>query len=274
MPADAPPPRRSYADVIDTTVSHSARIWNYWLGGKDNYDVDRRVGDEILGFVPELVRSARADRQFLTRAVRYLAGEAGIRQFLDVGTGLPTVDNTHEVAQRVAPESRIVYVDNDPLVLAHAHALLTSSDAGATAYIDADVRDPDTILREAARTLDFDRPVAITMLGILNFVLDDDEARSIVHRLLDRVPPGSYLVISHPTTEVDGEAMTGAVDYWNSQGTAQMRLRTRDELARLFDRVTLVEPGVVSCSRWRPAEDVELGRIVDVTHFCGVGVKP
>ncbi|MFW6725272.1 SAM-dependent methyltransferase [Streptomyces sp. MAR4 CNY-716] len=274
MADDASPKPLSPLDVVDSTVSHSARIWNYWLGGKDNYDVDRRVGDEILAYVPELVRSARADRHFLTRAVHHLAAEAGVRQFLDIGTGLPTVDNTHEVAQRVAPESRIVYVDNDPLVLTHAHALLTSTAEGATAYIDADVRDPEAIVREAAGTLDFDRPVAITMLGILNFVLDDDQARDIVHRLLDSVPPGSHLVVSHPTTEVDGEAMTGAVDYWNSQGTAPMRLRTRDELARLFDRVTLVEPGVVSCSRWRPREDAELGRIVDVTHFCGVGVKP
>jgi hypothetical protein len=273
MADDASPPRRPDGNPVDATVSHSARIWNYWLGGKDNYEVDRRVGDEILDFVPELVRSARADRLFLTRAVRYLAGEAGIRQFLDIGTGLPTVDNTHEVAQRVAPEARVVYVDNDPLVLAHAHALLTSTDAGATAYIDADVRDPDAIVREAAGTLDFDRPVAITMLGILNFVPDNEQAQAIVHRLLDSVPSGSYLVVSHPTTEVDGEAMTGAVDYWNSQGTAQMCLRTRDEVARFFERVTLVDPGVVSCSRWRPVE-VELGQIADVTHFCGVGSKP
>ncbi|MFF0729250.1 SAM-dependent methyltransferase [Streptomyces sp. NPDC004134] len=274
MADDAAPQPLSPLDAVDSTVSHSARIWNYWLGGKDNYDVDRRVGDEILTYVPELVRSARADRHFLARAVRYLAAEAGVRQFLDIGTGLPTVDNTHEVAQRVAPESRIVYVDNDPLVLTHAHALLTSTPEGATAYIDADVRDPAAIVREAAATLDFDRPVAITMLGILNFVLDDDQAQDIVHRLLDSVPPGSHLVISHPTTEVDGEAMTGAVGYWNSQGTAPMRLRTRDELARLLDRVTLAEPGVVSCSRWRPQDDAGLGRIADVTHFCGVGAKP
>ena len=171
---------------IDSTVSHSARIWNYWLGGKDHYPVDREVGDQILAFVPELVRSARADRYFLARAVRYLAGQ-GVRQFLDVGTGLPTVDNTHEVAQRAAPESRIVYVDNDPLVLVHARALLTSTPEGACDYIDADVHDPESILRQAARTLDFAQPVAIMMLGIVNFIIDTAQARQIVRRLADGV---------------------------------------------------------------------------------------
>jgi hypothetical protein len=254
-----------------TDVSHSARIWNYWLGGKDHYPVDEEVGEQILGFVPALPRSAVADRAFLARAVRYLAGEAGIRQFLDIGTGLPTADNTHEVAQRVDPTSRIVYVDNDPLVLAHAHALLTSTPEGATDYIEADAHDPEKILAGAARTLDFDRPVAITMLGILNFVMDTDEAVSIVHRLLDAVPSGSHLVISHPTTEVDGEAMTQAVEYWNSQGSAPMTLRSRADLVRLFDRVDVLEPGIVSCSHWRPEEGPEP---VAVTHFGGVGRKP
>jgi len=269
---DAPSPAQPQPK-IDTTVSHSARIWNYWLGGKDNYAVDREVGEQILSFVPELVRSARADRYFLARAVRYLAGDEGIRQFLDIGTGLPTVDNTHEVAQRVAPDSRIVYVDNDPLVLVHARALLTSTPQGACDYIDADVRDPDKILRGAAQTLDLAQPVAIMMLGILNFVLGTDEAQAIVHRLLDSVPSGSYLVLSHPTTEVDAESMTQAVQFWNQQGSAPMTLRTRAELMRFFDRVDLVEPGVVSCSRWRP-DLTDIGEIVDVTHFCGVARRP
>jgi len=269
---DAPSPAQPQPK-IDTTVSHSARIWNYWLGGKDNYAVDREVGEQILSFVPELVRSARADRYFLARAVRYLAGDEGIRQFLDIGTGLPTVDNTHEVAQRVAPDSRIVYVDNDPLVLVHARALLTSTPQGACDYIDADVRDPDKILRGAAQTLDLAQPVAIMMLGILNFVLGTDEAQAIVHRLQDSVPSGSYLVLSHPTTEVDAESMTQAVQFWNQQGSAPMTLRTRAELMRFFDRVDLVEPGVVSCSRWRP-DLTDIGEIVDVTHFCGVARRP
>lgn len=257
---------------LRTDVSHSARVWNYWLGGKDHYPVDEQVGEQILGFVPALPRSAVADRAFLARAVRHLAGTEGIRQFLDIGTGLPTADNTHEVAQRVDPSCRIVYADNDPLVLTHAHALLTSTPEGATDYIEADVHDPEAILRGAARTLDLDRPVALTLLGILNFVLDTDEAVSIVHRLLDAVPSGSFLVISHPTTEVDGEAMTQAVEYWNGQGSAPMTLRTRAELARLFDRVELLEPGLVSCSRWRPGAGT--AEPAEVTHFGAVGRKP
>ncbi|MEW2398900.1 SAM-dependent methyltransferase [Streptomyces sp. NPDC046862] len=259
---------------LRTDVSHSARIWNYWLGGKDNYPVDQEVGDQILSFVPALPRSAVADRKFLARAVRYLAGEAGIRQFLDIGSGLPTVDNTHEVAQRADPACRIVYVDNDPIVLRHANALLTSTPEGATAYIEADAHDPDTILERAARTLDLSRPVAITMLGVVNFIIDDDEARAVVRRLLDAVPSGSHLVISHPTTEVDGEAMTEAVRYWNSQGSAPMTLRTREELLTLFEGVDLVDPGLVSCSRWRPEPSGDGSGIVDVTHFGGVARKP
>jgi O-methyltransferase involved in polyketide biosynthesis len=265
---------RLQATEIDTSVSHSARIWNYWLGGKDNYEVDRQVGDQILGFVPELVRSARADRMFLARAVRYLAGEHSIRQFLDIGTGLPTVDNTHEIAQRIAPESRIVYVDNDPLVLIHARALLVGTSEGATTYVEADMRDPDRILQAAASTLDFTQPIAIMMLGIVNFILDDDEALSVIHRLLDAVPSGSYLVISHPTTEVDAEPMTQAVAYWNTQGSAHMTLRTREQLLRLFDQVDLIEPGIVSCSRWRPDVDDPDQPPTEVTHFGGIGHKP
>jgi O-methyltransferase involved in polyketide biosynthesis len=256
---------------IDTTVSHSARIWNYWLGGKDYYPVDKEVGDQVLGFVPELVRSARADRYFLARAVRYLAAQ-GIRQFLDIGTGLPTVDNTHEVAQRAVPESKIVYVDNDPLVLVHARALLTSTPEGACDYIDADVHDPESILRQAARTLDFGQPVAIMMLGVLNFIIDTSQAAQVVHRLVSAAAPGSYLAISHPTTEVDAAPMTEAVRFWNQQGSAQMTLRTHAELLRFFDGMELLEPGVVTCSRWRP-DVMEISEIVDVTHFSGVARK-
>ena len=257
---------------IDTTVSHSARIWNYWLGGKDNFLVDQEVGDQILGFVPELVRSARADRQFLARAIRYLTAEPGIRQFLDIGTGLPTVDNTHQVAQRIAPESRIVYVDNDPLVLAHANALLTSTPEGTCDYIEADLRDPDSILRQAAKTLDFSEPVAIMMLGIVNFVIDTAEAQRIVGQLTGALSTGSYLTISHPTTEVDAEPMIQAVQFWNEQGSAPMTLRTREEVLSLFEGMDLVEPGVVTCSRWRP-DPAEVGEITDVTHFGGVARK-
>ena len=258
---------------IDSTISHSARIWNYWLGGKDNYPVDREMGDKILGYVPELVRSARADRYFLSRAVRYLVHEQGIRQFLDIGTGLPTVDNTHEVAQRIAPDSRIVYVDNDPLVLVHAQALLTSSPEGACDYIDADLREPDNILGKAAGTLDFSKPIAIMMLGIMNFIVDADQARAILRRLLGAVPSGSYISISHPTTEFDAQPAAVALEFWNSSGAAPMCLRSRAELLRFFEGTELVEPGVVSCPRWRP-DLAEPGEIVDVMHFCGVARKP
>src|SRR6476660_5379403 len=185
---------------LDTSSAHSARVWNYLLGGKDNFAADREVGDMILQMFPGIAHIARLQRRVLGRAVRYLAGEAGIRQFLDIGTGLPTADNTHEVAQAIAPESRIVYVDNDPLVLVHARALLTSTPEGATDYIDADMHDPDKILAEAARTLDFTQPVAVTMLGVVIFISDDGEAYGIVRRFLDALPSGSYLVLSHTIT--------------------------------------------------------------------------
>jgi len=257
---------------INTGFPHTARVWNYWLGGKDNFPADREAGDEVRALIPEIVDSARADRAFLGRVVRYLAGEEGIRQFLDVGTGIPTANNTHEVAQAAAPESRIVYVDNDPIVLAHARALLTSSPQGVTDYIDADARDTDKILLAAAKTLDFGQPVALMLLGILNHIVDDDEAHAIVNRLLDAVPSGSYLVVGHPTKEVHGEAMAEAMRLWNERGGTPIRDRSRQELARFFDRLELLEPGVVSCSRWRP--DPADADPVEVSEFCAVGRKP
>jgi O-methyltransferase involved in polyketide biosynthesis len=258
---------------IDTTVSHSARIWNYWLGGKDNYPVDRQVGDQISAMFPDMVGLARADRAFLGRAVRYLTAEAGIRQFLDIGTGLPTVDNTHEVAQQVAPESRIVYVDNDPLVLVHARALLTSMPPGVTDYIHEDLREPGKILTAARRTLDFSKPVAIMILGVLIFILDNAQARAIVNELLDAVPAGSFLAIAHTTNVVRGELTDEAVRHWNQFGEPKMVVRSPQEIARFFGRLELVEPGVVSCSRWRP-EPTPFGDPAEVDEFCAVGRKP
>src|SRR4051794_7016467 len=205
---------------LDTTVPHSARVWNYWLGGKDNFAVDRQVGEQVLQMLPSIVEQARADRAFLGRVVAHLAGERGIRQFLDVGTGLPTADNTHEVAQRVAPDARIVYVDNDPLVLVHARALLTSTPEGATDYIDADLHDPDAILRGAARTLDPRQPIALMMLGILGHVTDFQEARGIVKRLVDALPAGSYLVINDGTNVVSREERDAATEVTVEAGTA------------------------------------------------------
>ncbi len=255
---------------LDTGIPHSARLWNYWLGGKDNFAADRQVADQILAMVPEMVASARADRAFLGRVVRWLAGEAGIRQFLDVGTGIPTANNTHEVAQQVAPESRIVYVDNDPLVLAHARALLTSHPAGRTDYLDADLRDPEKVLEGARRTLDFDQPIALTLLGILNFVPDDADAIGLVARLAEVLPPGSYVAISHPTTEINGETMIEALRLWNEGPAAKMVLRSAAQVRRLFADLELVEPGVVSCSQWRP----DAGESSEpVPHYGGVARK-
>jgi O-methyltransferase involved in polyketide biosynthesis len=262
-------PSDEYPSKIDTTRPHSARTWNYWLGGKDNFAVDREVGERVRAVYPLIVDVARTSRAFLTRVIRYLAGEEGVRQFLDIGTGLPTAENTHEVAQRVAPESRIVYVDNDPLVLVHARALLTSTAEGATDYVDADLHDPDTILREAARTLDFTQPIAVVLMGVLGYVQDYDEARSIVKRLVDALPSGSYLVVNDGirTTE---ESVQGA-RIANEAGVLY-QLRTRAEIEGFLDGLELVEPGVVAASRWRPAADATDTHVEQAT--AGVGRKP
>jgi len=259
---------------LDTTVSHSARIWNYWLGGKDNYAVDREAGDKVAAMLPSIVAQARADRAFLGRAIRYMAGEEGIRQFLDIGTGLPTADNTHQVAQRVAPQSRIVYADNDPLVLAHARALLTSAPEGACDYVDGDLREPDKILATAARTLDFTKPVALMLLGIVHHIPDTQQAYSIVGHLVAALAPGSFLTINHSTSAVHGAAMEEAVAHWNRVGTPSMTLRTPEQIARFFDGLDLLPPGVVSCSRWRPDPSPTGDQPAEVDEFCGVARKP
>jgi hypothetical protein len=259
-----------YVSKLDTNVPHSARIWNYWLGGKDNFAVDRQVGDQVREVFPAIVENARASRAFLRRAVRHLTAERGIRQFLDLGTGLPTADNTHEIAQSVAPESRVVYVDNDPLVLVHARALLTSSPEGVTDYVDADVRDTDTILRQARRVLDFDRPVALVMLGILSNVADYGEARSIVARLVDAVPSGSFVVVNDGTDTSEEIAQGARV---SGAGGHPYALRSPEQIARYFDGLELVEPGVVPTTRWRPdpGHDESSPRL---DGYCGVARKP
>ena len=239
--------------LLNTDVPHSARLWNYLLGGKDNFAADREAAEYALALMPELVQSARANREFLGRAVRFLARDAGVRQFLDLGTGLPTAGNTHEIAQAVAADSRIVYVDNDPMVLVHARALLTSTPSGATDYVDADLRDPGAILDAARKTLDFGRPIAVILSGILNFVVDDAEAHEIVSHLVTAVPAGSYLVISHPTEEVNGAAVRESMRQWNESGAAPITARTRHEIATFLTGLELIGPGVVTCSAWRPA---------------------
>ena len=234
---------------IDTTIPQTARVWNYWLGGKDNYAVDRDLGDQIAKEYPIIVDIARADRAVLNRAVRYLAGEAGVHQFLDIGTGLPTTNNTHEVAQAVAPESRIVYVDYDPLVLVHARALLSSGPEGATDYIDADLRDTPTILREASRTIDFTQPVALMLSGILAHLPTAEEAREVVQRTMDALPAGSYLLV------VDGAntnpELNEVMKIWNATANPPYAMRSPDEIASYFDGLEFVEPGLVDVTQWR-----------------------
>ena len=256
--------------LIDTTVPHSARIWNYWLGGKDHYPVDRAAGDRYRETFPQIVEIARQSRYFLARVVRFLAGEAGIRQFLDVGTGLPVVDNTHEVAQRVAPECRIVYVDNDPLVLVHARVLLTSAPEGACDYVDADLREPEKILRFAERTLDLSQPVGLMLLGVLPHIGDYAQARAVVGRLMSGLAAGSYLAISH-AVDTD-EAFSTAQRSYDDTGAVPYRLRSPAQVAGFFDGLELVEPGVVPVSGWRPDPD-PFGAPPEIPSLGGVAVK-
>ncbi|MFJ8233785.1 SAM-dependent methyltransferase [Streptomyces sp. NPDC094448] len=259
---------------IRTDVAHNARVWNHWLGGKDNYPVDRAVGDRVTGLYPSIGEVARADRAFLGRVVTFLTADAGIRQFLDIGTGLPTANNTHEVAQGIAPDSRIVYVDNDPIVLTHARALLTSSPEGRTEYLDADAHDPRSIVGSMRPTLDPDRPIAVIMLGILNFVLDTEVAREVVRTLMDAVPPGSYLVLTHPTLELGGEGNAEAMAFWNENATPPIRARTGAEIGSFFDGLELLDPGLVSCSRWRPRPTADGSLPPVVAQYGAVGRKP
>ena len=243
--------------LFDTTVPSCARIYDYWLGGKDNFAVDRAAGDKALRAYPDIGVSARANRTFLARAVRFLAGEAGIRQFLDIGTGIPTGNNTHEIAQFVAPESRVVYVDNDPFVLSHARALLASAPGGATEYIEADLRDPQKILDKAAPLLDFEQPIAVMLMTILQHIDDEDDPGKIVATLMAAVPPGSYLALSHPAKDIDAVAMAKMAKRLNRILPESITLRARPEVATFFDGLELVEPGMVQASKWRPVNETE-----------------
>jgi hypothetical protein len=242
--------------TIDTSTAHPARVYDFLLGGKENYEADRAAAKALMAISPSVVPSVRANRAFLRRAVQYLAGEAGIRQFLDVGTGLPTAENTHQVAQEIAPESRVVYVDNDPVVLAHARALLTSTPEGATAYVHADVRDVDTVLREAAATLDFSQPIAVMVLCIMQYVPDSARPHELVARLMRAVLPGSYLTMSDTTRDIrTEEMMTGASEYNQRLGPTQFTPRSRAEFAAFFDGLEFVDPGLVPLPEWRALAD-------------------
>jgi len=257
---------------FDTSVAHQARMYDFVLGGKDNYAADRAAVQAGLKAWPDMAFAMRANRAFLGRVVRYLAEEAGIRQFLDIGTGIPTAGNTHQIAQAVRPESRVVYVDYDPVVLAHARALLTSHEAGATEYIDADLRDTDTILERAAQLLDFTKPVAVTLLAIVHVIPDSDDPHAIVGKVMDAVPAGSHLAISHAGADLfdeeTGDSFRGVINQMMRQ---RYTPRSREEVTRFFAGMDLVEPGLVPVEDWRPEPHlVDAGRS---SIYGGVGRK-
>ncbi len=257
---------------IDTSVAHPARVYDYWLGGKDNFAADREAAERVLAASPGLRERVRANRAFLARAARFLAAEAGIWQFLDIGTGIPAANNTHEVAQAAAPRSRVVYVDNDPIVLVHARALLASGPQGATQYVDGDLRDPAAILRAAAETLDFTQPVALMLLGILHLIQDSEGPYEIVAELMDALAPGSYLALAHPASDI-GPGQAEAQRRYNERVSTPQRLRSQDEVARFFAGLDLVPPGLVYVHAWRP----DPGDVVPpggVSSHGGVARKP
>ena len=258
---------------FDPGAAHPARVYNYWLGGKDHYLADRNAARQVMNSRPEVVAGARANRAFLARVVRYLAADCGIRQFLDIGTGLPTASNTHEVAQAVAPDARAVYVDNDPIVLSHARALLASTPEGATAYLDADLRDTSGILRAAAQTLDFTRPVALMLLIILHLIPDADDPYGIVAALVRALPAGSYLVLAHPASDIRTAKMAEMTRRVNERMSGpKATMRDRAAITRFFDGLDLLEPGVVQPQQWRP--DPGALSPPQVTAWCGVARKP
>ena len=247
-------PGRAGQHAFDTNRAHQARMYDYFLGGKDNYAADRDAAEAWLKIDPKAAFSSRANRAFLGRAVRYLAGDAGMRQFLDIGTGIPTAGNTHQIAQAIVPESRVVYVDYDPVVLAHARALLTGDGPGATEYIDADLRDTDAILSQARQLLDFDRPVAVTLIAILHAVPDADDPYTLVTRIMNAVPSGSYLAISHVGSDLFGaEALAGVSSFTDQVADWKFASRSREQVARFFDGMDFVEPGLVRVEEWRPS---------------------
>jgi hypothetical protein len=258
---------------INSRVATIARIYDYWLGGKDNFEADRTAGDAMIEQYPDIVRGVRLNRAFLGRAVHYLAAEAGIRQFLDIGTGLPSANNTHEVAQRAAPESRIVYADNDPIVLAHARVLLASAPEGACAYIDADIRDTGKILQDAAGTLDFSRPVAVCLIMVLQFIPDGDDPWQVVRTLLDAMPSGSYLAVAHPANDVDQEVASALRQLSTRMGGTRVTPRSHPEIERFFGGLEMIEPGLVQLHRWRPGPGVSDNNR-NLAAYGGIGRKP
>ncbi len=257
---------------FDISVAHPARVYDYWLGGKDHFEPDRIAAEEVIAVRPTIIRDIRANREFLGRAVRFLAGEAGVRQFLDIGTGIPSANNTHEVAQSVAPDSRIVYVDNDPIVLAHARALLTSTPQGACAYLDADLKDTGKILAEAARTLDFSQPVAVLFVGVLHLVSREDGPHRIMGEMLDATVPGSFLALTQPAKDVNADQVAEGARRYNERVKVPQTRRTYEETLSFFDGMEVIPPGLVQCHRWRPAPGA-VGLDENVSAYGGVARK-
>ncbi|HTU73951.1 MAG TPA: SAM-dependent methyltransferase [Trebonia sp.] len=258
---------------IDTTRPHQARVYDYWLGGKDNFAVDREAAERALTAYPGLRRGVRAQRAFLANAVGYLTSTAGVRQFLDIGTGIPTANNTHEVAHAADPDARVVYVDNDPVVLAHARALLIGSRAGTTSYLDADLRDTGKILTEAAAHLDFSQPIGVLLIGILQLIPDEDDPRGIVARLMEAVPPGSWLAIFHPASDILADQIREVARQVSVRAATPTTLRAKTEITRFFDGLDLLEPGLVQVHRWRPGSPApDMGD--DVPGYAGLARKP
>jgi trans-aconitate methyltransferase len=255
---------------FDTSVPHIARIYDYWLGGKDNFAADREAAERAMAATPTIVPGVRGNRRFLGRVVRYLA-EAGIRQFLDIGTGIPTANNTHDVAQSVAPQARVVYVDNDPIVLSHARALLTSTTA-PTAYIDADARDTAKILARASELLDLGQPTAVMLIAVLHCIPDSDDPYQLVADLMDAVPPGSFLAITHPAPDQVEIAARAEESLTKSMGQ-KVTFRRREEVSRFFTGLTLLDPGVVAIQEWRPDSVLDLNS-APTAMWGGVARKP
>lgn len=255
---------------IDTSVAHSARVWNYLLGGKDHYQADRDAGDAYRSKYPDIVPMARESRDFLVRAVGYLAREAGMRQFLDVGAGLPTADNTHQIAQRIAPEAQVAYVDHDPLVLLHVQAMGQSTQEGAMDYVLADMRDTDAVLRGASKTLDLTQPVALVINDVLGHIVEWDEALGLVRRLMDRLPSGSYLSLSH--SDAADERHREVQEEYNNSGAIPYIMRSPEVTKAFFEGLELVEPGFVCWPDWRP--DATTGTLTRRAGWGGVARKP
>ncbi|MEU1691094.1 SAM-dependent methyltransferase [Streptomyces hirsutus] len=260
------------ADDIDTSKPQSARMYDYFLDGKDNYPVDWEAAEKVISLFPAVKEMARVNRDFMHRAARLLA-ERGVRQFLDIGTGIPTEPNLHQIVQRVTPEARVVYADNDPIVLRHAEALLHSTPEGGTAYIQADAREPERILAAARETLDFEQPVSLSLVALLHLVAEEDDPYRIVSELLKSLAPGSYLALSHATGDFDAETWERVVEVYRKGGTSA-QVRSRDEFAGFFAGLELIDPGIELAERWHPEPGGQYGRSEQIPLYVGVARIP